>query len=143
MRLLIVSDTLKQRRSIEKVAIELGFQQDNLIVPRSWDEAVDLQFTKEPFHLAVVDICLWGRFNGGVDYIRLLSEEHPECFAIALTERRGDDVGVHAMRAGACAFINANRAPEAWELTLKRKLTMCQNLVTERAEKDAARAAKT
>lgn len=126
-RLLIVSDELPQRLAVRDAAAAVNYRAEEMTCPESWEEAVRAQ-AGQPFRVAVVDIQLWGRLEGGVDYIRQLHVEQPSCLIVALTGQRGDESGVRAMRAGAADFINADWPGVSWIELLKRKLELYRHL---------------
>jgi signal transduction histidine kinase/ActR/RegA family two-component response regulator len=104
-----------------RAAVDANFPPEEIVFPQSWADAVGA-LRSGPFTAAVIDIELWGRSEGGVDYIRELHTLDPKCRIIAITGRRGSDAGVRAQRAGAEAFINIMWDVE-WTKTLTEKLT--------------------
>jgi DNA-binding response OmpR family regulator len=106
LRLLIVDDEPDERDQIREAALQAGFSESMLTCPETWDQALDVLAAGESFRVAVVDIVLWTRWEGGVDYIRELRRLQPDCWIIAITMRRGNDALIRAMRAGANSILN-------------------------------------
>jgi DNA-binding NtrC family response regulator len=128
---LIVSDELVQRSAIQQVASKVGYTTDEITCPESWEAAIGYMRAPE-YGVAIVDIELWGRWEGGVDFVRQLHAEQPFCYILALTGRRGDDSGLRAMRAGASDFINTQWECANWPELLERKLALYKQLALSR-----------
>ncbi len=131
-RLLVVSDRTDdvgdaQRQAIEAAAGRAGYLERTC--PDSWDEAVRVVSSKDggPFHAAVIDIELWDRLEGGVDLIRELHSHQPACLIIALSEKRGEDALLRAMRAGASDYFNAT-VNAFWRDDLEKQLRNYRSL---------------
>src|SRR5262245_8763133 len=134
-RLLVVVDPTPergdtQRQAVCKAALRAGFHDEDLHCPDSWDAARAAVETPTggPFHAAVIDIELWGRWEGGVDLIRDLHSRHPGCLIVAVTERRGDDALHRATAAGANDFLNAQTNLD-WREDLQAQLTFYRTLL--------------
>lgn len=119
-KLLVVDDTATQRRGVVGAAQEAGYRADEIVCPESWEDAVTRVTYDGPFDAAVVDIDLWGRWDGGVDIIRELHRRQPDCRIVALTLTRGE-LGPRANRAGATAFHYIWNDPD-WSSALTSRL---------------------
>jgi DNA-binding NtrC family response regulator len=131
-KLLVVSDEDDQRNDIVRAAIKAGYEKEVIVPPETWEDALRELSESRSFGVAVIDINLWGKSERGVDYIRQLHVNHPTCIVVALTEnRRGDDIGLRAMRAGALEFVNGewDFFQGEWPAYLAQKLTLYRKLV--------------
>src|ERR1700693_5533436 len=122
VRLLVVHDDGGQRPSIVDAALAAHIDRRQIRTVESWEEAEGALL--EPFDLAVIDIDLWGRDEGGIELIRRLHDRQPDCKIIALTSQRGGDVGACALEEGAREFIFTKWKHINWVQLLEEQLKL-------------------
>ena len=121
-KLLVVDDEPdKQRKDILVAAVFAGIDPRDTDTPDSWDDA-EATLTQS-FQIAVIDIDLWSKLEGGIELIRRLHASQPECNIIALTKTRSD-IGERAMEAGARLFIYTKWDYIPWTMLLEEQLKL-------------------
>lgn len=123
IRLLVVDDL--ESANIVEIARGVGIPAPGyelVVVKDCWKDAEDA--LQQRWDLAVIDIKLWRRPEGGIELIRRLHDSQPYCNIIAITSE-DRDVKKHALEAGAKVFVS--RDPEqrhhSWTADLKTWLT--------------------
>jgi hypothetical protein len=114
LRLLVVDDL--ESADIVEIARGVGIPAPGyelVVVKDCWKDAEDA--LQQRWDLAVIDIKLWHRPEGGIELIRRLHDSQPFCNIIAITS--GDrDVKQRALDAGARVFVyrDAERRSNSW-----------------------------
>jgi len=98
-RVLVVDDEYLIRWSLQQNLVEHGYQ---VVLAASAEEGRDLLDKEEP-DLVLLDIQLPGM--SGLDFLKLLRVERPECVAVMITATSDVSVAVQAMRDGAFDYL--------------------------------------
>jgi DNA-binding NtrC family response regulator len=122
-KILIVDDAAESREGLAEMVSAWGHRPR---VAADGREALRIAAEQSP-DVLVSDLVMPGM--DGIDLLRSLRDEHPECVAVILTGQGTIDVAVEAIRKGAYDFIVKPLEPQRLRLILDRAL---ERLLTQR-----------
>ncbi|MCX5999234.1 MAG: ATP-binding protein [Chloroflexi bacterium] len=133
-RILVVDDDESTRRSLSLIFNKQGYETETAGTGR---EAMD-KAERKPFHLAIIDIRLPDMDGTGL--LAPLKAKYPDAALIMATAYASTETAVHALNAGASAYVTKPLNMEAVLATIKNTLERQQLLKEKRrAEEETAK----
>jgi len=123
MELLVARDDESGREMTVKIARMVGFKPEDIFPAETEEKSLAIICTRKPL-IAVIDphLSCDDRLEDGLHVIQAAVEMNRYCLAICFTLDGSMDLGIRAIHAGACDYIDASMAYVNWVEYLKHKL---------------------
>lgn len=134
MKILLVDAHALVRAGLRRILCD-GMPEPKIGEASSAPEALT-QLRREKWDVAILDLSLGGR--GGLDVLKLIHAEYPDCAVLVMSTFPEDLYGVRAFRAGASGYVPKTSEPEEFVQAVRKVATGGKHVPAAIAEQLAA-----